>query len=160
MTPTHRSPHPAPSAPPIRPTVVDAAEVPERRGTMAFLSNVTREGDWTLPRNLRVLAVMGNVELDLTRARLSAGTSEIEIASVMGSITVLIPPDVRVDCEGEPVLGSFEMKRDAQSTTAPDAPLVRIRGKAFFGSVEIRVVDPNALGWLDKLRDGWSSWTG
>ena len=154
-----------PTRPPaaIHPVVVSEDLVPERRGTVAFFANVAREGGWTLPRNFRAMALAGNVELDLTRAQLGAGASEIELRAVMGSVTVLVPPDLRVECEGDAVLGSFEVKRDALSTTSTDAPLVRLSGTAVMGSIEVKIVDPNAPGWLDRVRERWkkrSEWFG
>ena len=147
----------------IHPVVVSDELVPERRGTVAFFATVTRDGGWTLPRNFRAMALAGNVELDLTRAQVAAGTSEIELRSVMGAVTVLVPPDLRVECEGDAVLGSFEVKRDAPSTTSADAPRVRISGTAVVGSIEVKIVDPNAPGWLDRVRERWkkrSEWWG
>jgi hypothetical protein len=99
---------------------------------------------------------MGNVELDLTRARLGPGTSEIELRSIMGSIEILVPPDLRLECDGEPFIGSFDVRREARSTASPDAPLVRIVGRAILASVEIKVIDPDAPGWFEKLRTRWA----
>lgn len=141
----------------VQPTVVASELVPERRGGVSVLSNVTRRGDWDLPRLFRAAAFMGNIELDLTRARVGPGTSHIEIAAFLSSVTVIVPPELRVECEVDPLMGSFEVKRDAQGTTSPDAPLVRITGTAVLTSVEVRVVDPNAPGWVERLRARWSS---
>lgn len=142
--------------PSVHPAVVAPDLVPEQRGTVAFLSNFQRDGDWILPRVFRVVALLGNVELDLTGARLGPGTSEIEVRSVLGSITILVPPDLRLECDGEPLIGSFEVQREARSSAAPDAPVVRITGRAILGSVEIKVIDPNAPGWFEKLRTRWA----
>jgi hypothetical protein len=135
----------------VRPAV-DPALVPERGGTVAFLSSVERSGDWLLPRNFRVAALLGSVEIDLTRARIGPGVSHIEIRSILGSVEVVVPHHVRVECEGDPIVGSFAVQWKAQSTPEPDAAVVRITGTAVMGSVEIRVVDPNAPGLLEKLR--------
>lgn len=137
---------------PTGPEVIPAALVPERRGTVSLLSSVSRTGDWILPRSYRVMAVLASVELDLTRARVGAGTSVIEIMSIMGSVSIVVPPALRLECEGDPLLGSLEVKGDVRSTTSPDAPLVRIVGTAIMGSVEITVVDPDAPGWLARLK--------
>ncbi|MDQ4080075.1 MAG: cell wall-active antibiotics response protein [Gemmatimonadota bacterium] len=115
-----------------------------------------RHGDWILPRHYRALSVMGNLEVDLTRARLGAGTSQIEIVCIMGAVTVLVPPDIRLDCDAIPVVGNLEVQRNAESTTSPDAPLVQVIGTAFMGSIEVKVVDPNAPGWAKRLRARWA----
>ena len=49
--------------------MIAEALVPGRRGAVAFLSSTNRDGDWILPRSFRVVAFMGNVELDLTNVR-------------------------------------------------------------------------------------------
>ena len=153
------SPNYPPVAAPARvqPTIVAPELVPERRGGVSFLSNVTRSGDWELPRLFRAAAFLGTIELDLTRARVGPGTSHIEIATLLGNVTVIVPPELRVEVEVDPLLGSFEVTRSSRGTTSPDAPLVRITGTVVLASVEVKVVDPNAPGWMDRLRARWSS---
>jgi len=126
--------------------------VPERRGAVAVLSHTRRDADWVLPRLFRVFAFWGNVEINLTNALLSSGTSQIEIRCIMGSVEIVVPPDVRIDCEADAVLGSAEVRRDIMSTTAPDAPLVRITGTSYLGSIEVRVIDPDAPSFAERLR--------
>ena len=137
-----RSPHPT----------LEAHLVPERRGAVAVLSHMRRDADWILPRLFRVFTFWGNAEIDLTQALLAPGTSEIEIRCIMGSVEIIVPPDVRVESEVDAVLGSAEVQRQIASTTSPDAPTVRITGSAFMGSIEIKVIDPNAPGLMERLR--------
>ena len=141
-----------PAAPLAPRPAVDPPLGDERRGVVSFLSSVSRNGDWVLSRHFRVAAFLGSVELDLTRARIGAGTSHIEIRSILGSVTIVVPHDVRVECEVEPVMGSLDVQRKAESAAAPDAPVVLITGTAILSSVEVKVVDPNAPGLLEKLR--------
>jgi len=49
----------------------------------------------------------------------------------MGGVTALEPPELRIECDVDPVIGSFEVAREVESTRSPDAPLVRITGTAF-----------------------------
>lgn len=126
--------------------------VPERRGAVAILSSLRRDADWILPRLFRVFTFWGNAEIDLTRALLAPGTSEIEIRCIMGNVEIVVPPDLRVESEVDAVLGSAEVQRQIPSTTSPDAPTVRITGSAFMGSIEIKVVDPNAPGLIERIR--------
>jgi hypothetical protein len=126
--------------------------VPERRGAVAFLSHTRRDADWILPRLFRIFAFWGNAEIDLTHALVAQGTSEIEIRCIMASVEILVPPDLRVESEVEAVMGSADVQRKVASTTSPDAPCIRVTGSAFMGSIEIRVVDPNAPGLLERIR--------
>jgi len=131
---------------------LEAHLVPDRRGAVAVLSHMRRDADWILPRLFRVFAFWGNAEIDLTKALLAPGTSEIEIRCIMASVEIIVPPDVRVESEVDAVLGSAEVQRQIASTTSPDAPTVRITGSAFMGSIEIKVVDPNAPGLMERIR--------
>lgn len=119
---------------------------------MAVLSHTRRDADWVLPRLFRVFAFWGNVELDLTHVLLGPGTSVIEIRCIMASVEITVPPDLRVQSEVDAVLGSAEVRRQIATTTSPDAPLVRITGSTLLGSIEIKVVDPNAPSFLEKIR--------
>jgi hypothetical protein len=118
---------------------------------VAFISHSARAGDWILPRRFRAIAFMGGLDLDLTHARVGSGTSRIEVKSIMGSVTVIVPPDIRVECQGDSIIASFDIDRADVSPPA-DAPLVVITGTAVLGAVHVKVVDPNAPGWYEKLR--------
>jgi len=136
--------------------IVPSEMVPAARGVTAFLSAQVRAGDWILPRLFRAVSFWGDVQIDLTSARFGAGTSRIELMVIMGSVTILVPPDVRVDCDGDAIIASFEMQGQKWSTPAPNAPLIHVTGTAFLGSVEVKVVNPNAPSWIKMLRTRWN----
>jgi len=71
----------------------------------------------------------------------------------MGNITVLVPPDIRVEYDVDPTIGSFDVRREVESSTDIDAPFVHISGSAFMGAVEVKIVDPNS----PKRRAKWRS---
>lgn len=151
---------PAPAAPAVpftNPMLVPNEMVPPIRGATAFLSSQTRGGDWILPRLFRAVSFWGNVDIDLTNARLGAGTSHIELMVIMGSVTIIVPPDIRVECDGDPFIGSFDMHGERNSAPPADAPTIRVTGSAILGSVEVRIVDPNAPSWIEKMRTRWAA---
>jgi cell wall-active antibiotic response 4TMS protein YvqF len=127
-------------------------QVPARRGAVAILSHLRRDADWILPRLFRVLAFWGNAEIDLTQALVGEGTSIIEVKCIMASVVIRVPPDLRVENEVEAVLGSAEVRRNAPTTAAPGAPTIRITGSTFLGSLEIKIIDPNAPGLIERIR--------
>jgi predicted membrane protein len=96
------------------------------------------------------------VKIDLTSARLGAGRSRIELMVIMGSVTVLVPPDIYIECDGDAIVGSFEVHGQKWSAPAPGAPAVHVTGTAFLGSVEIKVVNPNAPSWIKQLKARWA----
>lgn len=130
----------------MHPFVLPAEFVPDRRGAVVFFSSTNRDGDWILPRLFRVVACMGSVELDLTSAKLAPGESLIEIRCFFGNVQITVPSAIRVDVDGHPFMGSFEMSRSAPTPESPDAPRLRISGSVFMGAVSVKVVDPNAPG--------------
>ena len=102
------------------------------------------------------MAFWGSIDVDLTNARLGPGTSHIELMAVMGNVTIIVPPDIRVECDGDPFLGSFDMHGERNSAPPADAH-IRVTGSAILGSVEVRVVDPNAPSWIETMRTRWAA---
>ena len=131
--------------------VIPAEHVPESAGTVSFFGNQERKGDWLLPRLFRAVAFMGSVTIDLTRARMGPGTSEIELRAVLGNIEIHVPPELRVESDVAAIMGNFETDTKVETVTDPSAPLIRIHGTAFMANVEVKVIDPNAPGWLQRL---------
>lgn len=121
---------------------------------VVFFSSTKREGRWTLPRALRVAAVMGSAELDLREAAFAEGVSEIEVMAVLGNVEIFVPVGVRVECSGEALAGNFEVRMSGAPDVAPGAPVLRIRGSAYFANVEVVVkgVDKKMLRAEEKLR--------
>ena len=144
-----------PQAPTASQMLVPQEMVPPVRGVTAFLSAQTRAGDWILPRLFRAVAFWGNVTIDLTTARFGTGVSTLELVAIMGSIEVLVPPDVRLECDGDAILGSFDTRGQKWSRTIEGAPTIHVTGTAYLGSVEVVVVDPNAPSWIEKLATRW-----
>ena len=120
-------------------------EPPSSDGVVSFLSSTERQGRWPLPRRFRVLAVLGNVELDLREADIGLGVSVIEAVAVMGNIEITVPPDVAVESSGDSLLGSFVVKyaKGVSANTATGYKKVHITGTAYAASVEIHVKGPD-----------------
>ena len=158
MTPLYSVTQPPDYGIPVRTFPEDL--IPERSGVVAWWSGVKREGEWIVPRVFRAFACMGHVELDLTYARMGSGITEMELNCFMGAIDVIVPPDIRVLCDGEAMVGNFNVQRTGNTTPPADAPTLRVSGTAYFGAVTIKIVDPNAPGWAAKLKAGWASLKG
>lgn len=111
---------------------------PRHDGSYAVMSETKRTGAWTLPGDHTAVAVMGSVVLDLRDAELGR-ESVINAHAVMGSVEVVVDAWTRVELGGVPVMGAFQMGRESvEAELSPDSPLVRIKGLALMGSVEVR----------------------
>jgi predicted membrane protein len=88
---------------------------------------------------------MGGVLVDLRDAVFEAPETVITVTAVMGGVQVLVPEDVRVVEHGLGLMGGFT-SACAKSVTQgsrdlpADAPVVRVRGVAVMGGVEVRRV--------------------
>lgn len=87
----------------------------------------------------KVSAVFGGIELDLTKARLAPGRSELEIACVFGGATIIVPDDWFVTIEVTPILGGFSDSRKLNPGRVVDpAKHLLIRGAVIFGGGEVK----------------------
>jgi predicted membrane protein len=87
----------------------------------------------------KISAVFGGSELDLTKAKLATGRSELEIACVFGGATLIVPDDWNILLEVTPILGGFTDSRKLipGRSVDPTKQLV-IKGAVVFGGGEIK----------------------
>jgi hypothetical protein len=123
------------------PVTADAyAPTPKlRERLVAIMSGIVRRGLWKIPRRLKVVAIMGGVELDLRQAELPPGVTEIHAFVFMGGLEVRVPPGVRLETDGAAFMGGFEDRIHEPGVAGPDAPVVRVTGIAILGGVDARV---------------------
>lgn len=105
-----------------------------------IVSEARRDVVGDVPARIEVRAVLSDVKLDLSHARLGPVT-DVDCVAVMSSVRVLVPPGVRVISEGLPLLGTFSAgdRADRALTLPTDAPVVRLRGAAIAGEVRAKV---------------------
>jgi hypothetical protein len=106
---------------------------------VAIMSGVVRRGLWKIPRRLRVVAIMGGVELDLRQAELPPGVTEITAFVLMGGLEIRVAPGVRLETDGVAIMGGFEDRVHDPGIAPADAPVVRVTGIAIMGGVEAQV---------------------
>ncbi len=119
-------------------TIARPESVAERAVIMAVMGGAERKGAWVVPRTLKVLAVMGGVELDLREAQFGEGVTEIEVFALMGGIDITVPTGLRVETTGMGVMGGFSVN-GADADPGPHAPLLRINGVAIMGGVDAKL---------------------
>lgn len=107
------------------------------RGVLAgIMGGFGHKGGWTVPRHLKVWAVMGGGDLDLRDARFGAGVTTIEVVAFWGGVDIIVPEGVRVEVVGMAIAGAFE-QQGGDNVDDPNAPVLRITGAAIMGAVEI-----------------------
>jgi hypothetical protein len=111
------------------------------RVSVAVMSGVERRGAWRVPVSSTAFAFMGSVELDLRTAVLSSQVTTITAVAIMGGVEIVVPPGIRVESGGFGFMGGWD-NRTTDERLGPDAPVLRVRGVAFMGGVEIRTKEP------------------
>jgi len=90
-------------------------------------------------RGGKVTAVFGGSEIDLTKAKLAQGVSELELACVFGGTTIIVPDDWNVKIEVVPVLGGFGDSRKLNPGRVVDmSRQLAIKGAVVFGGGEVK----------------------
>lgn len=90
-------------------------------------------------RGGKVTAVFGGSEIDLTKAKLAPGVSELELACVFGGTTIIVPDDWNVKIEVVPVLGGFGDSRKLNpGRTIDTTKQLIIKGAVVFGGGEVK----------------------
>ncbi|HLA91641.1 MAG TPA: DUF1707 domain-containing protein [Gemmatimonadaceae bacterium] len=125
---------PARPAPPL--PAATEGEVPREKRSLALMSELVRRGEWIPARRNVVRAIMASVTLDLREALLSSGEIEFDVKALMAEVTVIVPPGLRVSCDGLAILGEFQ-EYHSSGAGDPVAPLVRVHGTAVMATVTV-----------------------
>jgi len=102
---------------------------------IGIMSGATRAGNWVVPVQFSAIAIMGGVDIDLTKARFAEPQVTISAVAIMGGIDIVVPDDVTVIVNGIGFMGSFEDSARVDGT--PGGPVVRINGLALMGGVDV-----------------------
>ncbi|MEO3868802.1 DUF1707 domain-containing protein [Nonomuraea sp. B12E4] len=96
--------------------------------------SIVREGEWRVPRLLRIDSKYGKVRLDLSRAHFPHSEVDIELRLPYGSATIILPAGASADVDGvRTKWGS--VKCEAARTGRPH---VRLTGDLAYGDLTIR----------------------
>ncbi len=104
-----------------------------------------------MPAQLTAFALFGGVELDLTRATFAQDEVELLAIAVMGGVEITVPDGLTVQVDGMGIFGGFDQR--AEGPGLPGAPLLRVKGAAVFGGVEVkRKPRRKAIGGKERPR--------
>lgn len=149
----------SPTHPPRAEATIPSSRVKERGLMVAALGGVERTGRWIPARTSYAIAVMGGLSLDFREALLPPGETEVWIFTLMGGAEVIVPPGLTVESDGIAIMGGFEHREDSSITDDPNAPILRLKGFALMGGVEVSIRYPgesprDAKRRLKEIRRG------
>jgi hypothetical protein len=119
----------------------------EHAVAMAVFGSVERHGSWLVPETLDAVALFGSVVLDFREVALPPGVTELRVVALFGSVEVIVPADYAVACEGTGIFGAVNSVSRIPPEGVSELPLLRIKGLAMFGAVEVRTKPP---AWVLK----------
>ena len=108
---------------------------------VCVMGGVDKRGQWAPAQKTYCYAFMGGAALDYREALLPPGETELTIIAIMGGVEIVVPPGLRVDCDGIAIMGGFDHVDEAGPPT-PNASVLKINGLAMMGGVEITVRRP------------------
>jgi hypothetical protein len=101
------------------------------------MGGLRRSGRVTLRPKTTVVTLIGGVDLDLTDATFPAEDVRLTKVSLVGGVSVVVPPDVRVEVRGFSLVGGRNVERLAEVPAG--ARVLRISAWSLVGGVRVRV---------------------
>jgi len=89
-------------------------------------------------RGGHITCVFGGTEVDLTQAILAEGVSELEIDTIFGGVTLIVPADWRIQLKMTSIMGGFADKRSYVKENPDPSRMLVIKGSTIFGGGEIK----------------------
>ena len=144
--------HPVPAPRPAAATPLGLQ--PRYSSSVAVMSETKRVGSWVVQENHSAFALMGSVVLDLREAHFESPEVTVNASTVMGEVKIIVNAATAVVVEGQGVMGEYtESRPKVPFDPSLGGPLVRIRGFALMGSVNVqRKPQP---GETVRRRLGW-----
>jgi hypothetical protein len=117
-----------------------AAHAPARRGgrIVAVFAGESRKGSWHAEPVMDVLTVFGGADLDFRDAVLPAKEVTIKAICVLGGLSVIVPPEMRVINSTVAILGGVDVSGDSAESLQPDAPVLHITGTCVMGGIDVK----------------------
>jgi hypothetical protein len=135
-----------PASSPAETTAVVPSGGPEARTQwhISPIGGLRRSGQWRMPAKTVSVTLLGGVNMDLGEVELDAPEVTLTKVSLVGGVSVRVPPGVRLEVSGFSLLGGHSLDID---DAPPGSPTVRIRHFGIIGGVSARSTRP-----LDRWR--------
>ena len=99
------------------------------------IGGLSVSGPWRMERSVIVVSLIGGADLDLSQAQLAAPEVTLTKVSLVGGVSIGVPPGIRVDASGFSLIGGTRV--DAGPEPGPGAPTVHIRAFSLLGGTRI-----------------------
>jgi len=104
------------------------------------IGGLSVSGPWRMERSVIVVSLIGGADLDLSQAQLAAPEVTLTKVSLLGGVSIAVPPGIRVDASGFSLIGGTSV--DAGPEPGPGAPTVHVRAFSLLGGTRIYRAGP------------------
>jgi hypothetical protein len=125
-----------PAAVARQPTPAPPSAMTSSERVTTVLGDERRSGRWEVPPRLDVNCLLGEVRLDFTEAIVRHREVVVQMAAILGSVTLIVPDgiDVRMDLSASILAES----RQLTGPVTPGGPVYWVRGFVVLGEVTVR----------------------
>ena len=129
---------------------------PGEKRYAAFMSEIRKEGAWTVTPTIVANTVMGGVVLDFRETPIPAEGVDIYADVIMGSLKVILPPGLGADVDCSTFMGSVN---DKSKAGIAGAPTIRVTGSTVMGDITVVTKVPRKEG-ESEFRAQMRKWLG
>lgn len=106
------------------------------RWNISPIGGIIHRGRWRVPPHTVAIGILGGVDVDLSEAELAAPEVTITKVSIIGGVSVRVPPGIRVEVNNFCIIGGKNV--NVSGPLAPNAPVLHIRSFSIIGGVRVR----------------------
>jgi hypothetical protein len=128
-----------------QPAPVPAAFAPEEGRIASIMGSNKHRAITQVPRELKLVSIMSETYIDLTRAQFVQGVTEIRLKAIMTSLKIILPPGVRVVFQPSTFMTDAADETSDPPPVGSGAPVVRVTGLALMSEVKVSVRRPERL---------------
>ena len=96
-----------------------------------------RSGQWTVPREIRIITIFGGADIDFTDAIFTTPNVTIKILCLFGGDNIYVPENVNIVSKAFCIFGGID--NSAPSIASRQAPTLTIEGLVLFGGLDVKI---------------------
>jgi Domain of unknown function (DUF1707)/Cell wall-active antibiotics response 4TMS YvqF len=119
------------------PAVPDPATRNATGWVISVLGGSRRVGRWRASGRVRVIAVLGGADIDLSHAVVTTPELRMRCFSFLGGISITVPKGVEVELTGFSLIGGRDLDV-GDEPSRPGTPLIRVRAFSLLGGITVQ----------------------
>jgi predicted membrane protein len=122
--------------------VMDSSDSPTFTGGngaawyLSLLGGLKRRGSWRMPADMRIVTPVGGANLDLDEAELTGERPVLTKVSLVGGVSLRVPPHVDVEVEGFRLFGGVRVA--PAERVGPATVTLKVREYSIAGGVQVK----------------------